>query len=109
MKNYKQYLMIPIWELYNLDSLEEAIFDSESSEYLKNGYNLIERKNIYQALKWSELNIEFNFKSLMTVAPIPNELKFLNDEIYQYLLMFKEFMENDEFSLLTDNRPTIDF
>lgn len=34
------------------------------------------------------------------------KLKFTNEEIYSYLLNFKSFMKNEEFSLLTDDRPT---
>ncbi|WP_158530822.1 hypothetical protein [Tenacibaculum sp. E3R01] len=33
-------------------------------------------------------------------------VNFSNEIIYEYLMNFKSFMENEEFSLLADDRPT---
>jgi hypothetical protein len=99
-------LMVQIWELYDLGTLEDAVFTNESSEYLKNGYNLNERKEMYDALKWAENNPSFHFESIMEKAPVIGSLPFSNEEVYQYLMMFKSFMENEDYNLLTDDRPT---
>ena len=108
MDKYKRNLMVQIWELYDLDSLDDAIFTVESSEYLKNGYSLPERKNMYDALKWAEKNPNFHFESIMEKAPDAGKLKFSNEEVYQYLMLFKSFMENKEYKLLTDNRKPLE-
>jgi len=63
-------LIIPLWELYDLESLDEVIFNVKSSDYLKNGYNLDERKNMYESLKWAELNSDFQFESIMKFISI---------------------------------------
>lgn len=42
----------------------------------------------------------------MENAPIRGKLKFTNEEIYSYLVNFESFMKNEEFSSLTDGRPT---
>lgn len=98
--------MILIWELYDLDSLDEATFTKDSSEYLKNTYNLEERKKMYKAFNWAEVNSSFHFESIMRNAPVIGKLKFSNEEAYQYLMRFKVFMENEKYNLLTDDRPT---
>jgi len=63
-------LIIPLWELYDLEALDEVIFNVKSSDYLKNGYNLDERKNMYESLKWAELNSDFQFESIMKFISI---------------------------------------
>ena len=108
--NYNiQDLMIPIWELYDLNSLDEATFTKDSSEYLKNAYSLKERKNLDEALKWAEINPNFTFENIMKKAPVVGKLNFSNEEVYQYLMNFKAFMENKDYELLTDDREPIEF
>ena len=36
-------------------------------------------------------------------------LVFSNEEIYSFLMNFKSFMENEEFGLLTDDKPPHEF
>ncbi len=109
MKNTR-YLMEPIWELYHIDSYEDfqinnVSFNSKIADYLKKQYALDRRRNIYRSLEWAENNSTFNFKSVMDKAPVAGELPFSNEEIYSYLMQFKSFMENETFSLLSDNSP----
>ncbi|SNR13955.1 conserved protein of unknown function [Tenacibaculum jejuense] len=44
MNKLKRNLMTQIWELYDLDSLEDAVFNNDSAEYLKDAYDLQEIK-----------------------------------------------------------------
>lgn len=101
----KYYLMIPIWELYQINELSEIVFGVSVSEYIKDIKSLEERKNIYEALKWAKENSNYDFKGIMKDAPVPHKLKFSNREVYKYLMDFKTFMENEEYELLTDDRP----
>ncbi|MCS4237449.1 hypothetical protein M2306_002512 [Myroides gitamensis] len=105
----KNNLMIPIFWLYEISSLEEVKFTLESSNYIKDGYGIEERNNIYEALQWAKDNPNYNFKGIMKNAPVPHKLEFSNKEVYYYLMKFKEFMENKEYEILTDDRPTIEF
>ena len=45
----------------------------------------------------------------MNDAPVSHKLQFSNKEVYTYLMSFKEFMENEDFALLTDDREPIRF
>lgn len=100
--------MTPIFGMYEINSLEDAVFTIDSSEYLKDSNNLTDRKKIYESLVWAEQNPNYNFKSLMDNAPVVKEFAFSNEEIYSYLLLFKNFMEDESYELLTDDRPTIE-
>lgn len=101
----KYYLMVPIWELYHIKELSEIVFGTLVSEYLKDMKSLEDRKNIYEALKWAKENPNFDFKGIMKDAPVSHKLKFSNKEVFIYLMDFKAFMENEEYELLTDDRP----
>ena len=101
--------MIPIWGLYEIKSLDEALFTKNSSDCLKDSNNLEERTKIYEALTWAAGNPDFDFKEIMSEAPVRGSLNFSNAEVYQYLMMFKSFMESDEFDLLIDDRPPKEF
>lgn len=51
-------------------------------------------------------NSEFDFQIIATeVKPFAGNIHFTNEEIYNYLVSFKNFMENEEYGLLTDGRP----
>lgn len=105
MLEQKIYLMIPIFFLYDIEEIKEISFDSVGSEYLKDGYNLELRNKIYEALNWAKENPNFDFKGIMKDAPVSHKLKFSNKEVFKYLMDFKAFMENEEYELLTDDRP----
>lgn len=81
------------------------ISKNDDSEYLKNVYDLEQRKSIHNVLKLVKENPSFDFKGIMEDAPAFHELTFSNLEIYNYLMSFKNFMENQEYKLLTDDRP----
>ncbi|WBX76599.1 hypothetical protein PG911_18610 [Tenacibaculum ovolyticum] len=98
-------LMIPIWPLYNMNSVEDIDFDVGLSNYLKRGYDLSKRLEIYGILVWAKENSNYDFLGIMKNAPTPKKMKFLNNEVYIHLMNFKTFMENEEFGLLTDDRP----
>lgn len=98
--------MIPMWPLYNVSSINDIVFDINLSEYIKRGYNLKKRKDIYESLVWANDNPNYNFVDIMQDAPSVRKIKFKKDEIYRHLLNFKSFMENEEFGLLTDDTST---
>ena len=102
----KAYLMSPIFYLYKKNKIEDIKFDKQFSERIKDYDELIHRIGIYKTLQWAEKNPDYHFESVMEDAPVVDKLKFSNDEVYQYLMNFKAFMENEEFGLLTDDRPT---
>ncbi|TXF79492.1 hypothetical protein [Chryseobacterium sp.] len=101
----KYYLMIPIYELYSIQELDEVTFDRSVAEYLKDQRSLKDRKKIYSALEWAKENPNYDFKDIMKDAPVSHELSFSNSEISDYLMSFKTFMENKDFKLLTEDRP----
>lgn len=105
-KLYKKLLMIPLWPLYNMESLEDINYDNQLADYLKDGYKLEARKDIYNSLVWAKQNPNYNFLDIMKNAPNRNVIKFKNNEVYTHLIKFKEFMEKEEFSLLTYNGLT---
>ena len=96
--------MIPIFELYHIESMDQLVWNETVSEKLKDSRDKNDRTEIYNALVWSETNPEYDFKSIMNDAPTPGDLKFSNTEIYNYLLEFKVFMEHPDYGLLTDDR-----
>ncbi|WP_299132977.1 hypothetical protein [uncultured Tenacibaculum sp.] len=99
-------LMVPMWPLYNISNIDDMNFDSNLSEYLKRGYDLSKRKRVFSVLEWAQNNSEYSFKKVMENSPNPREIKFSNKDIFSHLMNFKKFMENEEFCLLTDDRPT---
>jgi len=58
MKN-KNLLMIPIWLLYNVESIDEVEFDLGLSNSMKDGYNINNRTNLFNALEWAEQNQDY--------------------------------------------------
>ncbi|MFY0483074.1 hypothetical protein ACI6PS_10740 [Flavobacterium sp. PLA-1-15] len=98
-------LMIPMFALYNFESIKNIELKLDDAEYLKNFYTLNERQNIGQALLWAKENPSFDFKGIMKEAPVTHKLKFSNKEIFKYLMNFKQFMESEEYELLTEDRP----
>lgn len=54
-------------------------------------------------------NSRFDFKSIMNDATVSHKLQCSNKEVYKYLMSFKEFMENQDFALLTDDTEPIRF
>jgi len=105
-KIIKAHLMTPLFTLYKVKSIDEIILNSDSSEKMKNIFDLERRKGLYNALQWAELNPDFEFESIMKDAPVQGAIGFSNQEVYEYLMKHKEYMENEEFNLLTDDRPT---
>lgn len=79
-------------------------FEINSSEYFKDTYKLQARLDIFNTLLWAEQNPNFHFESIMKDAPVVGELKFSNEEVYQYLMSFKAFMKQEEYKLLIEDR-----
>ena len=92
MKNYKYMLRIPLFPLYRYDSLDQIHLEEKEVDFLMQ-YSLKERKNLYEDLKWAKNNPNYNFESIMEGAPVFGTLKFTNNEVYEYLMLFMEFME----------------
>jgi hypothetical protein len=106
MRRVKAHLMTPIFYLYDVKKIEDIELDKKTSERFKDIYDRNTRIEIFESLKWAENNKDFSFESIMENAPVRGKLKFTNEEVYLYLLSFKKFMENEDFGLLTDHRPT---
>jgi hypothetical protein len=105
-REIKAHLMTPLFTLYKVKNINEIILDKDTSERMKNMLNLGIRKGIYNALQWVESNPDFEFESIMKEAPVQGSLNFSNEEVFEYLIKYKEYMENDEYGLLTDDRLT---
>jgi hypothetical protein len=101
MNKIKSDLMIPLFALYNFKQMSEIIFGDGDIEYLKTCYNLVDRQAIHEALIWAKDNPSFEFESIMGNAPVMGKLPFSNEEIHEYLIRFKAFMEEDN-GLLTE-------
>lgn len=99
-----KFLMVPLYELHFINSLEDVVFDEAVAEYFKNQNSLEERKEIYNCLGWVEEHPEFDYKNIARDLPVPDPIKFSNKEVYQYLIDFKKFMENKRYEMLTDDR-----
>lgn len=104
MKENENLLMSPLWILYSKKN--EQKLDSFMAEQLKDFHGLKDRRLIYKALQWTENNKDYEFVNIFERMPILIEVNFSNAFIYLYLINFKSFMENEEFGLLTDDRPT---
>lgn len=102
----KSYLRTPMFVLYDIDDIDNIKYRENRHERMKDIYSLEERKSIYDALKWAEQNPNFQFEEIMKDSPVIGKLKFSNVEVYEYLMRYKAYMENDEYGLLTDDRPT---
>ncbi|WP_452598022.1 hypothetical protein [Pontimicrobium sp. MEBiC01747] len=100
----KNVLMIPIWLLYNVDSIEEINYDSILSDTLKDSYDLEVTKKIYKTIKLAEEKPDYPFNEIMDKAPVLEKINFKDEEIYSHLMNFKSFMEDERFGLLTDTR-----
>ncbi|WBX76600.1 hypothetical protein PG911_18615 [Tenacibaculum ovolyticum] len=99
---YVNQLMTPIGALYDIENVSDVPFIKEGAKMLSKIFSKIKKDKLYEALKWAENNPNYNFSDIMKDAPVRKKLKFKNDEIYQHLMNYKKFMENDEFGLLTD-------
>lgn len=98
-------LMVPIYELHFINSLDDIIFNEGTATYFKDQNSLTERKELYENLVWAQEHPEYDFKSITKDAPIPNELSFSNEEVHRYLMDFKKFMEDKIYEMLSDDRP----
>lgn len=101
----KTYLQIPMFPLYNTESIITITFTDDDAKFLKSGYTLEERKKIHEALVWAEDNPDFEFESIMENAPIAGELSFSNTDIYTYLMKFRIFMEESTSLLVEESTP----
>lgn len=57
-------------------------------------------------MKWAKENSSYKFENIFRRMLRVTSVNFSNEIIYEYLMNFKSFMENEEFSLLADDRPT---
>ncbi|WP_028888323.1 hypothetical protein [Tenacibaculum ovolyticum] len=95
----KNILIIPIWILYDEESIGKIKFDEILAENIKE-YSLKDRKNLYATIE--SIEKDFDFAEVLRNSPNNKIIKFSNQEILDYLSLFKGFMENDEFGLLTE-------
>ena len=106
IKLIKRHLYTPMFLLYDFKNIDDIKLGKETAEGMKDIYSLELRKGIYSALQWAEGNPNFQFEENMKDTPVVGKLKFSNEEIYDYLMYYKAYMENEEYGLLTDDRPT---
>ncbi|WGH74641.1 hypothetical protein P8625_11145 [Tenacibaculum tangerinum] len=104
MKENENLLMSPLWILHN--KKKEEKLDRNIAEQFKDIHELKIRKMIYDSLKWAEKNASYEFSKIFERMPNIIKTKYDNAFIYNYLIRFKGFMENEEYGLLTDDRPT---
>lgn len=96
----KNVLVIPLWLLFNVESINEIEFDEVLANNIRE-YNLNDRKYLHSVI--DSIGEGFNFDEVIMNIPNNEKIKFSNEEIYNYLMQFKVFMENDEFGLLIKN------
>ena len=106
LKLMKSHLMIPVAILLNKDSIDDIKYRKNRHELMKDVYSLEVRKAMHEALKWAEENPDFQFKSCLEGTPITGSIKVNNEDIYEHLMRYKAYMENEEYGLLTDDRST---
>ena len=104
MKENENLLMSPLWVLNNKGV--NLHLDLKVAEQFKDIHGLEKRKLIYNSLEWAEGNSGYKFEGIFRRMPSVISVNFSNETIYEYLMNFKSFMENEEFGLLTDDRPT---
>lgn len=106
MKTKKQYL-IPLSYLLQVEKIENINLNKDGAEHIKDYYNLEIRKEIYLALfEFENIDIQnYDFQALLKDSGLLGPIKFSNLQIYNYLMDFKAFMEDEKFGLLIDNRP----
>ena len=98
MINYN-VLIVPIWLLYDKEKMEEVILDDVLAENIRS-YSIDKRKYLYAALE--KINDDFDFSEILEISPNQGDIIFSNSEIYNYLMEFKAFMEDDTFKLLEE-------
>lgn len=101
----KEYL-IPLSYLLQVKRIENINLNNDGAEHIKNYYNIDVRQNIYNSLKEFEGVdvLEYDFQALLEGSSLMGPIMFSNQEIYDYIIKFKSFMENEEYGLLTDDR-----
>lgn len=104
----KRAYLIPLSYLLQVKSIQNINLNSKGAEHLKKTYDKEVRLNIYNSLQeFDGRNIlNYNFQKLIEEAGLMGTLNYSNKQIYDYLMSFKRFMENEEFGLLTDDKPT---
>ena len=56
------HLQIPLFALYNFNKIEDLNLTVYDSEFLKDGYNLDERIQLFESLIWAVENQSYDFK-----------------------------------------------
>ncbi|OED44522.1 hypothetical protein AB832_01935 [Flavobacteriaceae bacterium (ex Bugula neritina AB1)] len=89
MKN-KNILIIPIWLLYDVETIEEVKLDKVLEDNIKE-YDLEKRKYLYSVLE--SISESTDFMEILNNIPTGKNLEYSNKEIYEYLTNFKKFMK----------------
>lgn len=95
----KNVLAIPLWLLFNVESIDEIKFDAVLANNISE-YELKDRKYLYSVI--NSISEEFKFDDIISNIPNKEKIKFSNEEIYIYLSKFKNFMEDKKFGLLIE-------
>ncbi len=88
----KEKLVIPMYRLHSLQSVDDEQYDEDSPSRFKKMYDLKKRQEIFEALEWAMENPDYDFKSF----PSYEDLRHSNAEIYRYLKRLYEFMKENK-------------
>jgi len=96
----KKELIIIMYRLNTISKIEDIKYDQQDVALFCRDYNLDERRSQFNILEWAMNNSDYNFKS---ISPIFKNLKFSNDEIYNYLSLLYQFMKDNDIQNLEEN------
>jgi hypothetical protein len=85
----ENYLRIPLYKLYYINSLDEVVYDEKFIKLFKEHYSGEKRRKIFNSLQWVKDNPSTNFKDFA----MHENLKFSNKDIYLYLMKLYDFMK----------------
>lgn len=88
----KETLMIPMYRLHSLQSVDDQDYDEDSVRFFRRDYSLEKRREIFEALEWATENPDYDFKSL----PSYEDLRHSNSDIFRYLKKIYEFMKENK-------------
>ncbi len=109
LDSIKSHLRTPLFTLYKVKDINDIQLNEMTSKRMKKIFNLERRKEIYNSLEWAEKNSNFDFENIMENTPVTGELIFSNQEVFEHLMNYKSFMENETYGLLTEDLNPMKF
>lgn len=96
----KKELIIMMYRLNTTSNIKDITYDQQDVILFCRDYSLDERRSQFATLEWAMNNSDYDFKS---ISPIFKDLKFSNDEIYNYLSLLYQFMKENDIQNLEKN------